>query len=161
MKQGLDVFPEFNLSLHDLAKYYFCANDKKAIWHFSEKGILFKLFQKYGGSGDHLSIFFKHVHEVIKRRKNMLMKADNKSTLIGRYLIFDPSATMYDGLAEEVSSGFFDSDDVPPPEFWVGVKGNLLISFIPSDFITSADEGIESSMSGCIEWSGELFSITL
>jgi hypothetical protein len=59
---------------------------------------------------------------------------------------------MYDGVSEQVSNKFFDSDDVPPPEFWLFFRDDTLFSFIPDDFLEYANFGVDSSMSGCFEW---------
>lgn len=161
MNQKIIRFPEFKSELCDVAKCYLTSSDKAEIWRLCEKGILFDIFQEYGDRGKHLNVYFEKIREVIGRRQSTSDQLGTGLVLSGRYLLFDPSATMYDGLAEELSSGFFDSDDAPPPEFWVGIKDDLLVSFVPSDFIGSAAEGIDSCMSGCIEWSGESFTVTI
>tara|TARA_B100000745_G_C20130797_1_gene387491 strand:+ start:883 stop:1074 length:192 start_codon:yes stop_codon:yes gene_type:complete len=63
---------------------------------------------------------------------------------------------MYDGVSELASSSFFDSDDSPPPEFWLGVEGDSLVSFIPEDYISRANEGVECCMGGCLAWGKEI-----
>ena len=119
-------------------------------------------FKKHeNDGGDHLKLFFEVVEKVIKSRRALIGSSSAGETVSGRYLFFDPSATMYDGLAEEQSSGFFDSDDTPPPEFWIGAKDGLLISFVPLEFISLADNGVINSMSESIEWSGDNITVDL
>lgn len=65
------------------------------------------------------------------------------------------SATMLDGLASEYSQGFFDENDVPPPELWVDYlpEKACLIAVIPPVFEPMVSDVIENyNMSDCIEW---------
>ena len=59
---------------------------------------------------------------------------------------------MFDGLASVYSNGFFDDDDIPPPELWKDFKDSCLIAIIPNEFDLVVDECIRESMSESIEW---------
>ena len=87
------------------------------LWSIYNKGFLYRSFK--ANSDKHLFEFGQVVNEVISDKDNRLKHSDVSHALDGEWLCFDPSSTMYDEVAEESSSGFFDSDDVPPPEFWV------------------------------------------
>jgi hypothetical protein len=50
------------------------------------------------------------------------------------------------------SSGFFDSCGVPPPEFWVGFYDEILISFIPENFLYVANLGVDICMDDSLAW---------
>ena len=115
------------------------------LWKLAKRGLLHKYFKE---ADDYLEEFYRHVELVISKKDY----ENNSKEIIGRWLCFDPTMTMYDGLAEEFSKGFFDSDSVPPPELWVARERDTLICFIPEQFIANAHAGIVDQMSGCLEW---------
>lgn len=119
------------------------------LWSICNKGFLYGFFEK--NREKHLSNFFSHVNEIIGTKKNSI-KEYNLLELNGEWLCYDPSSTMYDGVSEESTLGFFDSDDVPPPELWVCVDNDLLISFIPSVYLDIARNGVDGCVSGCLFW---------
>lgn len=120
------------------------------LWSIYNKGFLYQLFK--ANSDNHLSEFSQVVCDVISSKEGCLKGDEILLTLDGKWLCFDPSSTMYDEVAEELSSGFFDSDDVPPPEFWVCFDNELLISFIPIKFLDVADQGVDNCISGSLFW---------
>lgn len=148
-------------SLQDTARYHAGSGSSHSIWQLAKRGFLFEEFQKNGIDG----IDYDYLGQMIRTVSNEKAKCGSSAITLtqikGRLLIFDPCATMYDGISEEISHGFFDSDDVPPPEFWVGLYTNRLISFIPEEYFDVVDEVIENSMSGCLEWLGDKFSISI
>ncbi len=123
------------------------------LWKACEKGLLFELFNGKKKDNDFLNVFFDVVENVISSREYVFPGLNSfDSNFEGKLISFSPSATMYDGVAEELSDGFFDSDDVPPPEFWVQREGDKLISYIPKTFIQIANLGLENCMSCALEW---------
>jgi len=140
-----------NAELCQLAKRLVSAKlEFSELWSIYNKGFLYRLFK--ANSDKHLFEFGQVVNEVISDKNNRYKHSDVPQTLDGEWLCFDPSSTMYDEVAEESSSGFFDSDDVPPPEFWVCFDNELLISFIPSEFLDVANQGIDNCISGSLFW---------
>jgi len=140
-----------NMELDQLAKYLVKAKlELSELWIIYNKGFLYRFFKE--DSDKYLFKFGQVVNKVIDDKKNRLKHSDTLLTLDGQWLCFDPSSTMYDEVAEELSSGFFDSDDVPPPEFWVCFDNELLISFIPSKFLVVANLGVDSCISGSLNW---------
>ncbi len=81
----------------------------------------------------------------------------------GRLLCYFPDANLADGAAEVTSEGFFDSNNIPPWDTWVGLyRSDLrdasqkvyLISYVPEVFLHHASTGIEVNPEGCILWLG-------
>ncbi|WP_145999080.1 hypothetical protein [Oceanicoccus sp. KOV_DT_Chl] len=153
-----DLIPKFRPVLHEIYQYSHRVDDEFTLWELADRGGLFRAFQEFGDTNNHLSVFFQKVQDVIEKRAGVIVEKSKPYSFTGRFLMLDPSATMYDGLSEELTSGFFDSDDVPPPEFWVGVVGNKLVAFIPKKFLPVTEGAVENCMSGCLEWMGESFS---
>lgn len=146
-------------SLLDVVQFHCCYPDE--FWCLTDRGFLFKLFQENGTSSTYVDLFSVMIKQVIERRNRMIKKSHQGWVVAGRILIFDPSSTMYDGIAEEVTEGFFDSDDLPPPEFWLGMNGGKLAAFIPSVFASRANEGVECCLGGCLEWATDTFDVNL
>lgn len=122
-------------------------------WQSEERGFLFDLFKDQSLMRDYLSIFEERVNKVIKNRSKKIMhKGVALVDTTGRYLLFDPSSTMYDGLTQDMSSGFFDSCDMPPPELWIGIENGKVVSFVPSEYIDIANIGVDACLGGCLEW---------
>lgn len=75
----------------------------------------------------------------------------------GKILIFDIFISMFDCLAFEETSGFYDESDCPPPEFWIGHIDQKIISYIPENYIDLADLGVEISMSESLRWANVIY----
>jgi hypothetical protein len=124
-----------------------------SLWRLSEKGFLYVLFKEDTSDCTNYLTKFEKVVTTVLTRKMDSNHCNSKDVLTtGKWLCFDPTVAMYDGLAEIESMGFFDSDDLPPPEFWVGYFEKKLISFIPQQFLDYAVLGVDSSMSGSLSW---------
>ena len=87
----------------------------------------------------------------------------------GRLLAYFPDDNLADGVAEMVSDGFFDVNNIPPYDTWVWVvrntrtfeyanheqgetEANYLVAWVPPDFIPLASRGIDVNPEGCILW---------
>jgi len=96
----------------------------------------------------------------------------------GRLLVYEPDMNLCDGAAELSSNGFFDVDNVPPWDTWVGciygtreqpaTQGQregetnrpwraptshlYLLSWVPPPFLTLVAEGIWANPEECIRW---------
>ena len=87
----------------------------------------------------------------------------------GSLLAYFPDENLFDGVAEQVSKGFFDVNNIPPYDTWVwmvrnvrtfeyadGAKGeteaNYLVAWVPPEFIPLARAGVEANPEGCILW---------
>lgn len=83
-----------------------------------------------------------------------------------RLLAYLPDDTLADGAAELDTHGFFDADNVPPWDTWVGLfpveigfrsyASEVLISWVPPDFLGLVDQGIRVNPEECITWLADL-----
>jgi hypothetical protein len=87
----------------------------------------------------------------------------------GRLIAYFPDDNLFDGMAEAVSEGFFDVNNIPPYDTWVWMvrnirtfkyadseqgetEANYLVSWVPPDFIPLATRGVEANPEECIVW---------
>jgi hypothetical protein len=78
----------------------------------------------------------------------------------GRLLVYYPDEELADGAAEEASGGFFDVENVPAWDTWVGLyqdeRGeDYLVSWVPPSFREIVGEGIRVNPEECIHWISE------
>jgi hypothetical protein len=77
----------------------------------------------------------------------------------GRLLVYFPDEQLADGAAEAESNGFFDVDNVPPWDTWVGLypseRGEYLVSWVPSQLAELVGRGIRVNPEECIRWLDE------
>jgi len=140
-----------NTKLKELATIYVDTSiSDDSLWNAYGKDFLFELFK--ADDRDYIFDFSEIVNNILKNKTDNA-KAECKNALSGgKFLIFDPTSTMYDGVAEIESTGFFDSTDLPPPEFWIGFFDRVLISFIPERYVEIAARGVDSCISGSLNW---------
>jgi hypothetical protein len=81
----------------------------------------------------------------------------------GRLLSFAPDETLSDGAAEAVSQGFFNVENEPPWDLWLGYVVELgerrwgyVVCWIPPTFVQAAADGIDVNPEVCIDWLPEL-----
>jgi hypothetical protein len=79
----------------------------------------------------------------------------------GRLLLYFPDANLADGAAELETSGFFDIENVPPWDTWIGLFRDepadisfvdYLVSWVPAEFVDSVERGINVNPEECILW---------
>jgi hypothetical protein len=121
------------------------------------------------------------VYGITVRRNHLLLKAGvsklqpAKDLSGGRLILFEPDATMSDGVAQDVSQGYFDVHNVPPFDTWVWYvdeqfdvgevhaqsiatsqtpwqPSEYLIVWVPSRFLELANAGIEVIPEQCVDW---------
>lgn len=78
----------------------------------------------------------------------------------GRLLVYFPDEQLADGAAEAETNGFFDADNVPPWDTWVGLFADkdgdeYLVSWVPSSFVQLVGRGIWVNPEACIKWLAE------
>ena len=85
--------------------------------------------------------------------------SSREDLLDGRLLIYRPDENLCDGAAESETRGFFDVDNIPPWDTWVGFYPNEsdqiardLICYIPKVFVPLAQRGIDVNPEACINW---------
>ncbi|GAC1378202.1 MAG: hypothetical protein NVS3B3_20300 [Aquirhabdus sp.] len=107
-------------------------------------------------NSDHFHI----VRLVMISRANELGKTHiekvSSSAPLGRILVYEPTLGMYDCLAEGASDGFFDANDCPPWDLWVGfirdAHTSYLLSWIPDYLVDVAQSGIDVTCGGSLYW---------
>lgn len=130
------------------AKKYYHFYGCNGIWKIIEKNFLDDFLDS---KIDQLEVL---VGECLARRRAIVECLNyDEDYISGDFLKLHPSEVMYDCLAEEYSGGLFDSNDVPPPELWIGYSEGELISFIPRDLYLKANSGVIHCVSGSLEWS--------
>lgn len=96
------------------------------------------------------------VDRVVASRAALLRENSRKNssadTAHGRLLLYDPDENLADGVAEYSSSGFFDSNNVPPWDIWVGMSNRTLVSWVPPVLVEAAQMGIDANLENCIRW---------
>jgi hypothetical protein len=81
----------------------------------------------------------------------------------GRLLVYFPDFELADGTAEAETSGFFDVNDAPPWDTWIGLFSDpeltgageatvYLVSWVPAALISVVQKGLNVSMTECIAW---------
>ncbi|NOK23634.1 hypothetical protein HMI50_42305 [Corallococcus carmarthensis] len=80
----------------------------------------------------------------------------------GRLLVYFPDDNTCDGGAELATRGYFDVDNVPPWDTWVGMfredpesdtqSADYLIAWVPPVFLDAVAQGIRVNPEVCIQW---------
>lgn len=74
----------------------------------------------------------------------------------GRLLVFGPDEELSDGAAEQATGGYFDVNNIPPWDTWVGFfeepGGAYLMSWVPPAFVSLVQRGIDANPEQCIRW---------
>ena len=84
----------------------------------------------------------------------------------GRILLYEPENNLFDGAAMVASRDFFDVDNVPPWDTWLGyIHGTwehttthakfthlYLLSWVPPAFLALAGDGVWANPEQCIRW---------
>ena len=101
---------------------------------------------------------FHIVRHVVIARSNALNKPTVSTVPSGRFLVYEPALGMYDCLAEGESDGFFDSNDCPPWDLWVGFIrddrscSRYVLSWIPDYLLDVVQSGIDATSGGSLYW---------
>ena len=83
----------------------------------------------------------------------------------GRFLAFDPDASLSDGAAMIATSGFYSFDNAPPGVLWLDYIvepgrsarawapfSAYLLCWAPDELTALANKGIEVNVEGCLRW---------
>jgi hypothetical protein len=70
----------------------------------------------------------------------------------GQLLIYFPMETVGDGASAESTHGFFDGEDAPPWDTWFWYSNGTILSWVPEDLVSRAQEGIDANPVDCIHW---------
>jgi hypothetical protein len=69
-----------------------------------------------------------------------------------RAVICRPSDNLFCGAADVSSNGFFDSNNVPPWDLWLGFLNGTLVSWVPPALVDVAAMGVFVNPEECIRW---------
>jgi len=101
------------------------------------------------------------VDEVCNRRSGLLANLDISCpdwsvAGDGELLIVEIDYSLWEGLTESESNGFFDSFDIPAWDTWVHLQRiretDVLLYWIPQALIPIVNEAIPVSTTDCIHW---------
>lgn len=89
----------------------------------------------------------------------------------GRLLVFDPESSLSDGAAAAESGDFFDDDNVPPWDTWVGwiEEGEprpgrwssfdrYILVWVPGELVEVVGRGVYVNPEECLVWADELMA---
>lgn len=103
----------------------------------------------------------KDIRQLLEKRSKLLGKeiasvateADLKG---GKLIVYFPDENVFDGASEVASMEFFDGEDEPAWDTWVGLfrdyKREYIVSYIPPQFLSLVNDGIEVNCVDCIQW---------
>ncbi len=95
---------------------------------------------------------------VVERRSTLLksrLSTDYMklgTALSGRLLRYEPRENVSDCASRYASNGFFDPNDAPPWDTWVGYSDGTLTSWVPDPLVPLAQAGIDANAVDCIGW---------
>ncbi len=94
--------------------------------------------------------------EVVTKRARLVTGFVNEQAMSdagGRFLLYSPSENLACGAADQSSNGFFDTNNVPPWDLWLGFSNGTLVSWVPPVFVDVAAMGVWVNPEECIWWS--------
>jgi hypothetical protein len=114
----------------------------------------------------HLTSNHQWIVRMVAGSRRTNVKADHETAggrIEGRLLRYSPDESLFDGAAEQVTNGFFDWNNEPPWDLWLGYvvekserRWGYVVCWIPPTFVQAAADGIEVNPEGCIDWLPEL-----
>ena len=94
------------------------------------------------------------VESVLSKRQCLVETSGNAER--SRLLCFEPYQSLSDGSSMMASSGYFDCNNIPPWDTWVGGQFGKhevkIFSLVPHLFSKQVEEGISVNPEGCIYW---------
>lgn len=73
----------------------------------------------------------------------------------GKLLLYAPDDNLCDGGSQFLSKGFFDVNNIPPWDTWICLFESYLVSWVPMQLLSLANEGIDVNPEQCIFWAPE------
>ena len=104
------------------------------------------------------------VADLCARRRRELLRLVTAETaeIAGAVLVTTAiSESLVDGAARDASSGWFDSNDLPPWDTWFAygrlntrqfTAREVLLAFVPQAWQAAAEQGMRVNPVNCIEW---------
>ena len=118
----------------------------------------------------HSQIFIKRarVNKVGFEVADLYGPPQSPNLMGGRMLVMRPDYTLSDGLSYQLTNGFFDIDNFPPPMLTAALvdcpefvenangiylrQGFYILSYIPKSFISMVQKAIDTNPEECILW---------
>jgi hypothetical protein len=102
------------------------------------------------------------VETVVLRRRQRI--GDRVESLVStpQFVVWLPDQSLSDGAAQLETNGYFDADNQPPWDTWVawvtaptardlGLR-NMLIAWVPDDFLELVRAGVDANPEECLLW---------
>ena len=98
------------------------------------------------------------INELAGKRAQLLNSRRSEQSLddIGRVLVFMPHDSLSDGFARQETDGFFDDDNAPAWDTWIGYVDDHLLAWVPSALVELVGWGIQVNPEQCILWATDL-----
>jgi hypothetical protein len=101
---------------------------------------------------------------VLRRRRQVGTQADGVVSG-SRFLVWFPDQTLSDGAAQLATNGYFDADNQPPWDTWLGWISvptiqdvglrNMLVAWVPGDLVKLVSAGVDANPEECLQWLGD------
>jgi hypothetical protein len=95
------------------------------------------------------------VEEVVTKRAALVTGLVDEQSVTdagGRFLLYSPGENLACGAAEASSNGFFDTNNVPPWDLWLGFSNGTLLIWVPPALVDVAAMGVFVNPEECIRW---------
>lgn len=98
---------------------------------------------------------YEDLFEEQLQTKKSISPLDNR-TFKGEILVVELDNTLKDGASESCTKGFIDLNDCPPIDTWFylteGNVGRILYAWIPQQFVSVVQDGIDVNVTGLFRW---------
>ena len=111
------------------------------------------------------------VEDVVLRRRRQVGAQEVGLVSASRFLVWFPDQTLSDGAAHLETNGYFDADNQPPWDAWLGwisaptIRNvslrNMLVAWVPGDLVKLVSAGVDVNPEECLQWLGDDGSIQL
>jgi hypothetical protein len=102
------------------------------------------------------------VEDVVLRRRRQVGTQDGGLVSASRFLVWFPDQTLSDGAAQLETNGYFDADNQPPWDTWLGwisapiVRDislrKMLVAWVPEDLVKLVSAGVAVNPEECLQW---------
>ena len=97
----------------------------------------------------------KYILEVVEKRARLLRDAKLVSADVyppGRILLIEYQITNHNRATEFETEGFFDWADNPPWDLWIGEASDMLVCWIPENFVELVDRADAVECMNMLSW---------
>ncbi|MBL8872036.1 MAG: hypothetical protein JNK90_19845 [Planctomycetaceae bacterium] len=99
----------------------------------------------------------EYITHVVDARHKLIgvMPQAGRPNPIGRLLLVDYKVSNHNEATEDESAGFFDWADNPPWDLWVGEYDELLVAWIPHEFVEVVVRSEQVECMGMFHWADD------